>query len=97
VAHQLIFYTDDVNIMGRSVHTTRIKKNTEALVFVGMETGLEVNCEKSNCVVMSRNQNVGRSHSTKTDNVPFQRMEGLRYLGTTLTHQTSIQEEIRAD
>jgi len=28
--HQFLFYADDVNIMGGSVHTT--KKNTEALV-----------------------------------------------------------------
>ena len=58
-------------ILGRSLHT--IKKNTEALVAVGVEIGLEVNCEKTNCVVKSRDQNAGQSHSTKTDNIPFQR------------------------
>jgi hypothetical protein len=61
-----------------------------------METGLDVNCEKTNCVVISRDQNAGRSHSTKTDNIPFQRVEGFRYLGATLTHQTSIKEEIKS-
>jgi hypothetical protein len=39
--HQLLVYTDDVNIMGRSVNT--IKKNAEALVVASKETGLEVN------------------------------------------------------
>jgi len=28
--HQLLFYDDDVNILGRSVHT--VKENAEALV-----------------------------------------------------------------
>jgi hypothetical protein len=94
VAYQLIFYAYDVNILGRSVHT--LKKNTDALVVVGVETGLEVDCEKTNCVVMFRDQNAVRSHSTQTDSIPFQRVEGFRYLGTTLTHQTSIREEINS-
>ena len=34
-AHQLLVYADDVNILGRSIHTR--KKNTEALVVAGKE------------------------------------------------------------
>ena len=47
-------------------------------------------------MVMSRDQNVGRSHNTKIDNSSFERMEEFKYLGTTLTHQNSIQEEIKS-
>ena len=43
---------------------------------------------------MSRDQNAGRSHRIKTDII--ERMEGLKYLGTTLTNQNSIQEEIKS-
>jgi len=39
--HQLLDYTDDVNILGGSVHT--IMENTESLVVVSKEIGLEVN------------------------------------------------------
>jgi len=39
--HQRLFYVDNVNIMGVSVHT--IKKSTEALVVAIKEIGLEVN------------------------------------------------------
>jgi hypothetical protein len=47
-------------------------------------------------MVMSHNQNAGRNHNMKIDNKSFERMEQFKYLGTTLTHQNSIQEEIRS-
>jgi len=43
---------------------------------------------------MSRDQNAGGSHNIKNDNSFFERMEGLKYLGTNLMNQNSIQEEI---
>jgi hypothetical protein len=42
---------------------------------------------------MSPDQNAGRYHNIKTDNISFEKVEKFRYLGTTLTHQNSIQEE----
>ena len=47
-------------------------------------------------MVMSRDQNAGRSHNIKIDNSSFERAEQFKYLGTTLTNQNSIQEEIRS-
>ena len=47
-------------------------------------------------MIMSRDQNAGRSHSTKIDNSPIERAEEFKYLGTTLTNQNSIQEEIKS-
>jgi hypothetical protein len=41
-------------------------------------------------------QNAGRSHSKKIDNSSIERVEEFRYLGTTLTDQNSIQEEIKS-
>ena len=46
-------------------------------------------------MVMSRDQNEGRNHSMKIDNNSFERVEEFDYLGTTLTNQNSIQEEIK--
>jgi hypothetical protein len=48
-------------------------------------------------MVMSRDQNAGRSHDIKTGNSSFERVEQLRYLGTNQTNQNSIQEERSAD
>ena len=45
---------------------------------------------------MSGDQNAGQSHSIKTDNSSFERVEEIKYLGTTLTNQNSIQEEIKS-
>jgi len=61
---------DDVNIFDGSVHT--VKENAEALVAATKETGLVVNADKTKYMVMSRDQNAGRSHSMKTDIVPLE-------------------------
>jgi len=55
--HQLLVYADDVNILGRSVHT--VKENVETLVVASKETGLEVNADTIMYMVMSRDQNAG--------------------------------------
>ena len=47
-------------------------------------------------MVMSRDRNAGRGHSMKTDNSSIERVEEFIYLGTTLTDQNSIQEEIKS-
>ena len=46
-------------------------------------------------MVMSREQNAGRIHSVRIDNSTFDRVEYFKYLGTTLTNQNSIAEEIK--
>jgi len=47
-------------------------------------------------MVMSRDQDAGQSHNIKTDKSSFERVEEFKYLGTTLTNQDSIQEEIKS-
>jgi len=60
-SHQLLVNADDVNILGRSVHT--IKKNAEALVIASKETELNMNADKTKYMIMYRDQDAGRSHS----------------------------------
>jgi hypothetical protein len=71
--HQLLFYTADINVLGGSVHT--IKKNTEAVVVASKEDGLEVNADKSKHIVMSRDQDAGQNHNTRTENKSFEKVE----------------------
>ena len=47
-------------------------------------------------MVISRKQNAGRIHSVRIDNSTFERVEEFKYLGTTLTNQNSIAEEIKS-
>ena len=74
----LLVYAVDVNILRESVHS--IKKNTEAVVVGGKEIGLEANADKTKHMVMSRDQNAGRSRSMKTDNSSFERVEQFKYM-----------------
>ena len=68
----------------------------KALIVASKEIGLEVNADKTKHMVMSLDQNAGRSQNMRTDNWSFERVEQFRYLGTTLTNQNSIQEEIKS-
>jgi hypothetical protein len=45
-------------------------------------------------MVMPEDQNAGWYHSIKTANSSHQMMEQFKYLGTALTNQNSVQEEI---
>jgi hypothetical protein len=86
-----LVYADDVNKLGGSVHT-----KAEALILASKETGLEVKVDKTKYMVMYRDQNSGQCHGMKTDNSSTERVEQFKYLGTTLTDQNSIQEEIKS-
>jgi len=47
-------------------------------------------------MTVSRDQDEGRIDSTKIDCSCIERVEEFKYLGTTLTNQNSIQEEIKS-
>jgi hypothetical protein len=68
--NQLLAYADDINTVGENIDT--IKKNTQALFYASKEVGLEVNTEKTKCMLMSRSQNVGKEHSMKIANRSFE-------------------------
>ena len=86
---------DQLIALGGSIHT--LKENAEALVAATREIGLEVNADKTKYMVMSRDQNAGRIHNVRIDNSTFEGVDELKYLGTIVTNQNSIAEEIRAD
>jgi hypothetical protein len=68
----------------------------DTLIVASKKTGLEVNNDRTKYVVMSQDQKAGLSHNTKIDNKRFESVERLKYLGTTLTYQNYIQEEIKS-
>jgi hypothetical protein len=53
--HQLLAYTDDVNLLGDDIGT--IKKNSETLIDACKKVGLEINVEKTKfiwCYLVTR-------------------------------------------
>jgi len=91
--HQLLVYADDVNILRVSVYT--IMKNIEALVVVIKEIGLEVNTIKTKLHGHVLISECGTNSLIKIDNSSFEKVVEFKFLGTNLTNQKSIQEEIK--
>jgi hypothetical protein len=79
--------------VGENIHA--IKKNAEALLQASKEVGLEVNTEKTKCIVISRHQNALQNHTLLTANKSFENMAKFKYLGLTVTNQNCIYVEIK--
>jgi hypothetical protein len=92
--HQLLAYADDVNVVGENIHT--IKKNMQVLLDASMKLGLEVNPEKTKYMLMSHSQKIGQKHSIKIANRSFEDAAKFKYLGTTLTDQNCMHEDINS-
>jgi len=46
-------------------------------------------------MISSRDQHAGQNHNINSGNELFERVEQFRYLGTSLTDQNSLHEEIK--
>jgi hypothetical protein len=67
----------------------------ETLIDASKEVGLEINVEKTKYMLLSRHQNVGQNQDIKIANRSFENVSQFKYLGTTVTDQNLIQEEIK--
>jgi hypothetical protein len=68
-----------------------IKRSTENVI----DASLEINVEKTKNMLLSRHQNVGQNRDIKIANRSFRNVSQFKYLGTTVTNQNLIQEEIK--
>jgi hypothetical protein len=92
--HQLLAYAYDVNIVGENIDTTQ--KNTKDLLDASKEVGLEVNPEESKYMLVSSCRKAGQRQSIKIGKRSFESVAKFKYLGTTLTDQNCIHEEIKS-
>jgi hypothetical protein len=88
-----VFYADDINTLGGSVHS--IKVSAETLTVASNGCRLEENDDKTKYMVMSRDKNAVRSHTIKIGNRSFEMVEQFKYFGSTLTNQKFIQQELK--
>jgi ribosomal protein S2 len=79
----------------RSENINTIKKTMETFIYASKEVGLEVNTEKTKYMLLSCHQNVGKNHDMKIATRYFENVAKFRYLGTTITNENQIQEEIK--
>jgi hypothetical protein len=91
--HQLLAYTDDVNLLGDNMDA--IKKNTETLIDASKEVGLVINIEKNKYMLLSHQQNVGQKRDIKIGKRSFENVSQCKYLGTAVTNKNLTQEEIK--
>jgi hypothetical protein len=93
--HQLLVYADDLNTLDENINI--VKRNTVAVLEAGRKVGLETNTEKTKYIVMSCQQNVGQNHYLLIVNTSFENMAKFKYeyLGTRVTNQNYVHEEIR--
>jgi ribosomal protein S2 len=68
-----------------------------AQVYLSIESTvhLEVNTEKTKYMLLSRHQNAEQSYDIKIANRCFENVANFRYMGTNITNQNLIQEEIK--
>jgi hypothetical protein len=87
-------YVDDVNLLGDNIGAIK-KKTRKLLIDASKEVGLEINVEKTKYMLLSGYQNLGQNRDIKIANRSFENVSHFKYLGTTVTNQNLIQEEIK--
>jgi hypothetical protein len=92
--HQLLVYANDVTLLGDSINT--IKENKESFLDASSDVGLDINAEKTKYMIMSRHPNSGQNQNTRRANESFESVAKFKYLGTTLTNQNDIHDEIKS-
>jgi hypothetical protein len=80
--------------VGENIDTTQ--KNKEALFDAGKEIGLEVNPERTKYMLRAPYQKAGQRHCLNKANSGFEDVVTLKYLGTILTDQKCMLEEIKS-
>ena len=91
--HQVLAYADDVNLIGDDIR--EIERNADVLLNACKDIGLAVNTGKTKYMGIGRHRGVIANAYIKIDSNSYEKVETFKYLGSLLTNQNSIQEEIK--
>jgi hypothetical protein len=80
---QLFVYADYVNLLGNNV------------IEASRDIGLEINAEKTKYIIMSCHPNSGQNQNIRIANELFENVTKFKYLGTMLTNQNDIHDELK--
>jgi hypothetical protein len=61
-----------------------------------MDIGLEINAEKTKYMIMSRHPTSGQNQNIRIGNGSFKKVAKFKYLGTMLTNENDIHDEIKS-
>jgi hypothetical protein len=90
-ARSRAFLRKQNNFLVQNIHTPHSKKKTLTHKF----TQASDLVDKTKYMLLSRHQNEGQNRDTKIANRSFENVSQFKYLGTTVTDQNLIQEEIK--
>jgi hypothetical protein len=62
-------------------------RSAETLIDVSEEVGLEVNVEKTKCMLVSRDQNIDQNRDIRIGNISFENVLQFKYLGMDIKTQ----------
>ena len=91
--HQVLAYTDDVNLIDDDIRTR--ERNADVLLNACKDIGLSVNIGKTNYIEIGRPRSMIANAHIKIRSNSHEKVKTFKYLGSLLTNQNSIQEEIK--
>ena len=90
--HQVLDYADDVNLIGDDIRT--IERNADLLLNACKDIGLAVNTGKTKYMEIGCNWGIIANEHIRIGSNYYKKVKTFKYLGSLVTNQNSIQEEV---
>ena len=89
--HQVLTYADDIHLMGDDI---RIERNADTLLNACKDISLAVNMGTTKYIEVGCHRGMILNEHTRIGSNSYEKVKSFKYLGSALTNQNSIQDEI---